>query len=109
MFIITTGLTLLVYSTSAPAIRDIVDVETPYALLKKEIATIKSDPLAQQLHNDSLSALVTDALVNKIIPHWLGTPWSFVRVPPKLQRRSKDTHLSPGKEKSPAGSLCLLH
>jgi hypothetical protein len=77
MFIITTGLTLLVSNTSAPIKREIVDVETPYSLLKKEILAIKSDSRTQHLDNDSLSALVTDALVNKLIPCWLGTPWSF--------------------------------
>lgn len=77
IFIFTSGLTLLVYSTSPPATSEIIVAETPYSLLKQEILSIKSDPLTHHLHNDSLSALVADVLVNKIIPHWLGTPWSF--------------------------------
>ncbi len=51
--------------------------ELTYTSVKSEILRIKSNPLIQLLSEHSLSTLVTGLLVDKLIPHWLTTPWSF--------------------------------
>ncbi len=70
-------LSLLVYESYVPVTSDILITETAYTLLKKDIKATKSASRNQQLDHDALSSIMTDFLVNKIIPHWIGTPWSF--------------------------------
>jgi len=62
----------------APEIRceQLSQAELSYAFVKEEIRNIKSG-LNHGISPDSVSKLLTDFLVNKIIPHWLSTPWSF--------------------------------
>jgi hypothetical protein len=54
-----------------------VYTDTSYASLKLEIGNIKSSLNRHTLSEDSISNLFTSFLVDRIIPHWLGTPWSF--------------------------------
>lgn len=49
----------------------------PYLSLKQNILSLRSEAKSQHISEDSLSALITDLLLIKIIPYWLGTPWSF--------------------------------
>jgi len=51
--------------------------DTSYTSLKLEIGRLKSSLNRQSLLEDSISSLFTHLLADKIIPHWLGTPWSF--------------------------------
>jgi hypothetical protein len=48
-----------------------------YASVKRDVLRIKSKIQNQQITNDSLSSFFTNLLTEQIIPHWLGTPWSF--------------------------------
>src|SRR5687768_5014531 len=48
-----------------------------YAEVKSEILAIRSFVRNHPISDDSLSSLVTDLLVDRIIPYWIGTPWSF--------------------------------
>ena len=54
-----------------------VYTDTSYSSLKLEIGRLKSSLNRQSLLEDSISNLFTHLLADKIIPHWLGTPWSF--------------------------------
>ncbi len=51
--------------------------DNSYTSSKKFVATSKSRIRLDRITEDSLSNLFTTLLVDKIIPHWLGTPWSF--------------------------------
>jgi hypothetical protein len=53
------------------------DYEASNADTKKSVATTKSRIHPDRITEDSLSNLFTHLLVEIIIPHWLGTPWSF--------------------------------
>lgn len=55
----------------------IVITVTSYEETKRAVLKIKSQIVPERITEDSLSSVVTDILVNKLIPHWLGTPWSF--------------------------------
>ncbi len=48
-----------------------------YSTIKSEIYTSRSNQSQVQFNIDSLSNLFTHLLVYKIIPPWIGTPWSF--------------------------------
>ena len=52
-------------------------IDTSYTFSKKYIANIKSRIRLDRITEDSLSHLFTNLLTEQIIPHWLGTPWSF--------------------------------
>jgi hypothetical protein len=48
-----------------------------YTGSKKSVATSKSRIRLDRISEDSLSHLFTNLLTERIIPYWLGTPWSF--------------------------------
>ncbi len=52
-------------------------IDSSYNLAKQYVANVKSHIHLDRITEDSLSNLFTTLLVDKIIPHWLGTPWSF--------------------------------
>ena len=52
-------------------------LDPSYAGSKKSVATTKSLIRLDRITEDSLSHLFTNLLTEQIIPHWLGTPWSF--------------------------------
>lgn len=52
-------------------------IDSSYASSKLEIGRIKFTVNLQAMTEDALSGLFTVQLVDKIIPYWLGTPWSF--------------------------------
>lgn len=54
-----------------------VDSTKTYSQTKAEVLKTKSKIAADQITEDSLSALFTNLLVQKIIPYWYGTPWDF--------------------------------
>ena len=54
-----------------------VSVDSSYASSKNFVATTKSRIRLDRISEDSLSHLFTNLLTERIIPHWLGTPWSF--------------------------------
>ena len=62
---------------SLTAQTSVVGFEEIYSTSKKSAATTKSRIHPDRITEDSLSNLFTYLLVDKIIPHWLGTPWSF--------------------------------
>ena len=51
--------------------------DNSYTSSKKSVATSKSHIHLDRITEDSLSNLFTTLLIDKIIPRWLGTPWSF--------------------------------
>ncbi len=53
------------------------DTNKSYAALREEINKIKSSIDTTKITADSLSVLFTDILLNRIIPYWYGTKWSF--------------------------------
>lgn len=55
----------------------LVGYEASYTASKKSVATTKSHINLDRISEDSLSHLFTNLLTEQIIPHWLGTPWSF--------------------------------
>ena len=52
-------------------------IDTSYAFSKSYVANVKSRIRLDRITEDSLSRLFTTLLTERIIPHWLGTPWSF--------------------------------
>ncbi len=52
-------------------------IDTSYKFSKNYVANIKSRIHLDRISEDSLSHLFTNLLTEQIIPHWLGTPWSF--------------------------------
>ena len=52
--------------------------DTSYPSLKQAILKTRSRTNRHYISEDSLSRLFTKLLVDKIIPHWLTTPWSFI-------------------------------
>jgi len=54
-----------------------VAYDASYTSSKKSVATTKSIIRLDRISQDSLSHLFTNLLTGKIIPYWLGTPWSF--------------------------------
>jgi len=52
-------------------------IDPAYASIKLEIANLKLRYRTLPISSDSLSKLFTSLLVDKLIPHWLTTPWSF--------------------------------
>lgn len=52
-------------------------IDTSYTFSKNYVATTKSRIHPDRITEDSLSHLFTNLLTEQIIPHWLGTPWSF--------------------------------
>ncbi len=62
---------LLIAQTSS------VGNEASYTASKKSVATTKAGIHLDRISEDSLSHLFTNLLTKQIIPHWLGTPWSF--------------------------------
>ena len=48
-----------------------------YNATKQEIARIKANLLSKNVSEDSISSAFTLLLTNKLIPHWLGTVWTF--------------------------------
>jgi len=48
-----------------------------YSTLKREITTTRSNLLHHSIPEDSISKIFTSLFVDKLIPYWLGTPWSF--------------------------------
>ncbi len=53
------------------------DSSLTYQKTKKDISQIRFDLSNNSISEDSLSNLFTDLLVNKIIPYWYQTKWSF--------------------------------
>lgn len=51
--------------------------EASYTVTKKSVTITKSGVRLDRISQDSLSHLFTNLLTEKIIPYWLGTPWSF--------------------------------
>lgn len=51
--------------------------DTSYTASKKFVSTSKSRICLDRISDDSLALLFTNLLTERIIPHWLGTPWSF--------------------------------
>lgn len=51
--------------------------EASYTSSKKSVTTTRSLIRLDRITEDSLSHLFTNLLTDHIIPHWLGTPWSF--------------------------------
>ena len=64
------GIPIYCVNQSAP-------IDTSYSGLKSEIIATRDRIKNITISNDSLSRLFTNLLTEKIIPHWLGTPWSF--------------------------------
>jgi len=54
-----------------------VGIDYSYSSSKQYALQIKSRIHLDRITEDSLSRLFTILLTEKIIPHWLGTPWSF--------------------------------
>ena len=52
-------------------------VHTSYTFSKNYVVNIKSRIRLDRITEDSLSLLFTSFITDHIIPHWLGTPWSF--------------------------------
>ncbi|HQW25841.1 MAG TPA: hypothetical protein PLV75_07775, partial [Saprospiraceae bacterium] len=52
-------------------------IDTSYTFSKNFVANVKSQIRLDRITEDSLSRLFANLLTEKIIPHWLGTPWSF--------------------------------
>lgn len=52
-------------------------VDTSYTFSKNFVTNVKSRIRIDRITEDSLSRLFTNLLTERIIPHWLGTPWSF--------------------------------
>lgn len=52
-------------------------IDPAYSTSKNFVTTSKSRIRLDRISEDSLSHLFTNLLTEKIIPHWLGTPWSF--------------------------------
>lgn len=48
-----------------------------YSIVKKEIMVLRTHLKSKNLSKDSLSSILTNILINKIIPYWMGTKWSF--------------------------------
>ena len=48
-----------------------------YTETKQEILSIRKQLSSSQISSDSLSTIFTTLLTEKLIPHWLSTPWSF--------------------------------
>ncbi|MEP7321553.1 MAG: hypothetical protein ABI761_06525 [Saprospiraceae bacterium] len=55
----------------------VLDFDTNYTDTKRMIISIKDRIGSRPISEDSLSNIFTILLVNKLIPYWLGTPWSF--------------------------------
>lgn len=55
----------------------LVDTNSTYSSTRATIKTQRKQLAAKKLSADSLSVLFKTALLNKIIPYWEGTPWSF--------------------------------
>lgn len=62
-------------------------IENSYKIEKQRIKEIRlnfkttyltlKDSLNKENYLDSISEVFTNLLLNKIVPHWYGTPWSF--------------------------------
>ena len=48
-----------------------------YNQLKPQILCLRTSASTNQISTDSLSFLLNNILTEKLIPHWLSTPWSF--------------------------------
>jgi len=57
--------------------QDNVGSSHSYTTEKQNVLQIKSHIQLDRITEDSLSHLFTNLLTEQIIPHWLGTPWSF--------------------------------
>src|SRR5687768_13237846 len=51
--------------------------DTIYSFSKQYVSTVKTRIQTGRITEDSLSRLFTSLLTEKLIPHWLTTPWSF--------------------------------
>jgi hypothetical protein len=51
--------------------------DTNYSVAKQQVLAARQQAKLNQISSDSLSSLFTLLLTQKIIPHWLTTPWSF--------------------------------
>ena len=51
--------------------------DTDYSVAKQQVLAARQQAKLNQIAPDSLTSLFTSLLTQKIIPHWLGTPWSF--------------------------------
>src|SRR5688500_20002445 len=76
-FLVLINLTPLGRTQSLFAQINIDSVDASYTTTKKNVATSKSLIRSDRVSDDSLSRLFTSLLTEKIIPHWLSTPWSF--------------------------------
>jgi len=55
----------------------VVEEGENYEKIKRETAIVRSQLSSKNLTIDSISAIFKKSLVNKIIPFWAGTTWSF--------------------------------
>ena len=54
-----------------------VPIDTPYTSVKVMIERKRNALRHTTISIDSISQIFTSLLVEKLIPHWLSTPWSF--------------------------------
>lgn len=52
-------------------------IDPSYTFSRNYVASIKSSIRLERITEDSMSQLFTHLITDHIIPHWLGTPWSF--------------------------------
>ena len=77
IFLVLIGLAPIGEIQSVYAQANVVRVDSSYNNIKKFVATSKSRIRLDRITEDSLFRLFTNLLTERIIPHWLGTPWSF--------------------------------
>ena len=53
------------------------DLSNSYYLVKKDIEEIRSSLIKKELSKDTLSHIFKTLLLNRIIPYWENTTWSF--------------------------------
>lgn len=53
------------------------DKAKTYASVKKSIISKRNSLVSKELRTDSIAKLFKRSLVNRIIPFWAGTPWTF--------------------------------
>ncbi len=77
LFLMLSGLAPFGQFQSLSAQTSTASFDPSYTGSKKSVATSKSRIRLDRISEDSLSHLFTNLLTDHIIPHWLGTPWSF--------------------------------
>lgn len=54
-----------------------IDPSISYFDMRSKISNIKHNIDTTNLSSDSISSIFSDIIINKIIPYWYGTKWSF--------------------------------